>query len=102
MQPEVWPYRVGVKRFIPKRPKNDWASQSANSGGNIQLESAARHSRGRHSLVSGHGHRHSHYGANHYQQDNRVIQFAPITPSNERFYLPTQNRFNSLQDNDND
>ena len=43
LQPEVWPYRVGVRRYIPKRPKNDWASQSSNSGGNIQLESAVRH-----------------------------------------------------------
>ena len=101
MKPEVWPYRVGVRRFIPKRPKNDWAAQSANSGGNIQLESAGRHNRGRHSLVSGQGHHHSHHGARNYQHDNRVIQFAPSTPSNEQFYLPTQNRFDGLQDNEN-
>ena len=99
MQPEVWPYRVGVRRFIPKRPRNDWASQSANSGGNIQLESAGNHSRGQHSRDGGHSHRHSHQGVHHYQQDNRVIQFATSAPSNEQFYLPTQNRFNGLQDN---
>ena len=23
MKPDVWPYRVGVRRFIPKRPKSE-------------------------------------------------------------------------------
>ena len=51
LQPEVWPYRVGVRRFIPKRPRNDWASQSANSGGNIQRDTAGYYSHGRHFLA---------------------------------------------------
>ena len=111
MQPEVWPYRVGVRRFIPKRPRNDWASQSANSGGNIQRDAAGLHSHGRHSLAGNHGHHHSHYhagnhnrqhshhGVHHYQHDNNIIQFAPSAPNTEQFHLPTQNRFNGLQDN---
>ena len=87
MQPEVWPYRVGVRRFIPKRPKNDWASQSASSGGNIQRGP------GRHASAGGHGH---HNRGNHRHPHN---QFAPSAPSTEQFYLPTQNRFNGLHDN---
>ena len=66
----------------------------------IQLESAGRHSHGRHSLAGGFGHRHSHHGVHNNQQENRVIQFAPSTPSIEQFYLPTQNKFNGLQDNE--
>ena len=106
MQPEVWPYRVGVRRFIPKRPRNDWASQSANSGGNIHRESAGHHhpagNQGHHhshSHAVSHGHNHSHHSVHHYQHDNKVIQFAPSAPNTEQFHLPTQNRFNGLQDN---
>ena len=112
MQPEVWPYRVGVRRFIPKRPRNDWASQSANSGGNIQRDSSRQYDHVRHSLAAGnhghlhshshavsHSHHHSHHGVHHYQHDNKVIQFAPSAPNTEQFHLPTQNRFNGLQDN---
>ena len=90
MNPEVWPYRVGVRRFIPRRPKSDWASQSAQSGGNIL---SASHGRQYHSLPSGHG---NHGSRNQPQHDVRVGHGAP---SNEQFYLPTQNRFNGLQDN---
>ena len=36
MKPEVWPYRVGVRHYKPKRRTNpSWNDQSAQSGGNI-------------------------------------------------------------------
>ena len=91
MNPAVWPYRVGVRRFIPRRPKGDWAFQSAQSGGNIHPERR-----------DGYGRKHgggarAHYGGqggHHHRRDT-----APSAPSAEQFHLDTQNRFNGLQDN---
>ena len=36
IRPEVWPLRVGVRLFRPKRTTQSWAQQSAAAGGNIQ------------------------------------------------------------------
>ena len=36
LKPEVWPLRVGVRLFRPKRNTQTWAQQSAASGGNIK------------------------------------------------------------------
>ena len=39
MKPEVWPYRVGVRHFKPKRrTHSSWKDQSAQSGGNIEQQ----------------------------------------------------------------
>ena len=40
LKPEVWPLRVGVRLFRPKRSTQSWAQQSAESGGNIQTNGA--------------------------------------------------------------
>ena len=40
LKPEVWPLRVGVRPFRPKRQQSrTWAEQSASTGGNIQADS---------------------------------------------------------------
>ena len=36
LRPEVWPLRVGVRLFRPKRSTQTWAQQSASIGGSIQ------------------------------------------------------------------
>ena len=35
MNPDVWPYRVGVRIFRPKRTQNSWSNQSGQAGGNV-------------------------------------------------------------------
>ena len=32
LNPEVWPYRVGVRIFKPKRTQNSWSNQSGGNG----------------------------------------------------------------------
>ena len=97
MNPGVWPYMVGVRRFIPKRPKNDWAAQSAQSGGNIHTEQREHNSRSR----DGGAHHGGgvQRGQQHHSRYNRGDQYAPNAPSIDQFQLQTQNRFNGLQDN---
>ena len=49
LKPEVWPLRVGVRLFRPKRSDNQgqsWAQQSASSGGNVQTQSDSSQSYG--------------------------------------------------------
>ena len=44
LKPEVWPLRVGVRPFRPKRTNNQtqsWAQQSASSGGFVQTQQPA-------------------------------------------------------------
>ena len=44
LQPEVWPYRVGVRLFKPKRfqpSQNSWSQQSSQTGGNVMNQSRA-------------------------------------------------------------
>ena len=44
LKPEVWPLRVGVRPFRPKRSNNQtqsWAQQSASSGGLVQAQQSA-------------------------------------------------------------
>ena len=47
LKPEVWPLRVGVRLFRPKRTfdgkPSPWAQQSAKSGGNIQAQATTDH-----------------------------------------------------------
>ena len=36
MNPDVWPYRVGVRIFRQKRAQHSWNNQSGQAGGNVQ------------------------------------------------------------------
>ena len=86
MDPNVWPYRVSVRRYRPKQ--DSWASQSAQAGGNVAPD------RGQHGGHGGHGGRQG--GAQHrYRQG----QYAPSAPAAEEFHLPVRNRFNGLEEN---
>ena len=97
MKPEVWPYRVGVRRFIPKRPKGDWASQSSQSGGNVRVDYGRdRQGNGDHAG----GARQHRGGYNQPRHDTRGGQYAQSAPHIEEFHVDTQNRFNGLQDNE--
>jgi hypothetical protein len=99
MKPEVWPYRVGVRRFIPKRPKGDWASQSSQSGGNVQMDNRGDRQARRDHAGGAQQHR-GNGGYNQPRHDTRGGQYAPNAPHIEEFYVDTQNRFNGLQDNE--
>ena len=49
LKPEVWPLRVGVRLFRPKRTDNQgqsWSQQSASSGGNVQTQPGSTQSFG--------------------------------------------------------
>ena len=45
MNPDVWPYRVGVRHYIPpkRNPQNSWQQQSAQSGGRINPQQQRDH-----------------------------------------------------------
>ena len=90
MMPEVWPYRVGVRRFIPRRPKGDWASQSSKAGGNIQTDRRGNEHDGPRG-TNGHHH--------HQRRDSRGHGYEPSAPVLDEFHVQTHNRFNGLQDN---
>ena len=97
MDPNVWPYRVGVRRFRPHRPKQGtWASQSAQSGGNVQAgstdQSGPRYGNGAQHQQCGH-HAPHHSGRDQYAQ--------PSAPAAQEFHLETQNRFNGLREENN-
>ena len=49
LKSEVWPLRVGVRLFRPKRTQT-WAQQSATIGDNVQTNSV--HSQGNHAVNS--------------------------------------------------
>ena len=75
MKPEVWPYRVGVRHYRPKRrTQPSWNDQSAQSGGQIDMQPGA-HQRAP---------RHHHQG---YQQHRSQ------PPQQQAFYLPVNNRY---------
>ena len=46
MNPDVWPYRVGVRHYIPPKRKpyqNSWEAQSAQAGGRINPQQYGGH-----------------------------------------------------------
>ena len=43
---EVWPLRVGVRLFRPKRTSQNWAQQSATTGGLVQTHAGAANTGG--------------------------------------------------------
>jgi hypothetical protein len=97
MNPSVWPYFVGVRRFKPKRYSNNWADQSKQSGGNIQTDQRKNHEgQGQYRHGSRPADRHQHSGG---FQHGQGCGGAPGAPS---FELSTQNRFNGLMDNEQD
>ena len=118
LNPDVWPYRVGVRRYRPQRTKSNWASQSAQSGGNIHAGGEQhRHGQaggaqyvgqaggaqyGGHAGGAQYGSaQYGGQGGPRYQRFSRRDQYAPSAPSapgHPQFYLPTENRFNGLQD----
>ena len=87
MDQNVWPYRVGVRRFRPHRPKQGtWASQSAQSGANVQA--------GAHAKYGGPG---GHHGC---PIIPCVISMHPMLQVPQNFkYM--QNRFNGLGEENN-
>ena len=96
MNPAVWPFRVGVRRFKPKRFSNNWADQSKQSGGNIQTDQRKNHEgQGQYRHGSRPADRRQHSGGPQYGQGGG----APSAPA---FELSTQNRFNGLKDNEQD
>jgi hypothetical protein len=91
MDPNVWPYRVSVRRFRPHRPKQGtWASQSAQSGGNVQ---AGRRYGNR--AQQQHG---GHHAPHHSGRDQYAPPSAPVAPE---LQLETENRFNGLREENN-
>ena len=46
IRPEVWPLRVGVRLFRPKRTSQNWAQQSATTGGLVQTHAGAANTGG--------------------------------------------------------
>ena len=76
MQPEIWPYRVGVRP--PKRPQGmSWQKQSQQSGGHLQQQ--------------------QHQGGQHHRAGSRVGQKAP-QKSKASFSLDLNNKFQVLTD----
>ena len=82
MNPDIWPYRVGVRHYrAPKKQNMSWKSQSQKSGGQVHEE--ANRTAGKHQG----------YRGNERNLHNRDRQ---ATPS---FRLDVQNRFDPLRDN---
>ena len=44
MNPEIWPYRVGMRHFrAPRRQEPGWEEQSGRAGGHIYQQQAGQH-----------------------------------------------------------
>lgn len=108
MNPDVWPYRVGVRHFIPPKRKpqqqQSWEAQSAQAGGRINPQQQQRGYRGHHSH-NGYNQGYGSYGQQHQQkyagqgpqqpegqyQQAGQYQYGPGVPQPG---VITQNRFN--------
>ena len=106
MKPEVWPYRVGVRRFRPKRLGNNWAAQSAQTGGNVQAgesQGGPQYSHGGRRQYNQNGY-YQQQGGGAYQYGHggggggHGNQYAPSAPV-PVFHLQTDNRYSGLKDN---
>ena len=85
MNPEIWPYRVGVRHFrAPRRPQTTWASQSERPGGHIHQQQAG------HPGAQG-------YGGARPRDPPRAKQLPRTTK--EPFVLDLDNRYAGLEDN---
>ena len=49
MNPDVWPYRVGVRIYKPKRIQNSWSNQSSQTGGNVDHSQQRQQGQGQYS-----------------------------------------------------
>ena len=68
MNPDVWPYRVGVRLFRQKRAQHTWNNQAGQTGGNIRTDGNVPHG-------SQKQHRQGHHGnQQHHHQDRRNSQ----------------------------
>ena len=86
MKPEVWPYRVGVRHYIPpKRKQQTWQAQSAQSGGFINPPQQQR--------PGNLGGSNSYGGAGQgYQQQGNHQHLRPQVPA-----VPAQHRYHGQQ-----
>merc|ERR1712179_510956 len=95
IRPEVWPLRVGVRLFRPKRTSQNWAQQSATTGGLVQSHAGAVNTGG---LVQKHagaantgGYVQSHAGAP--PSGHHPVGHHPVPPATP---ISTSNRFSLL------
>ena len=89
MKPEVWPYRVGVRHYKPKRrTQPSWNDQSAQAGGSIQSQHGSYHNQQQERRYQ-----QEWYQQGRYQQDRRQLRGeAPPAPA-QPFQLPLNNRY---------